>query len=333
MSQIGQTGASTIVDVGCGKIGDRQRVANNGVPMNGTDMDNEVRLTLTGQRTEAGISLSDFEAFIDGFVGALRGYDRARRGQEPRRAGAPDRQAAAASAFRLMRLEPGSAVATLVAEHPGDQAETLGAGDLPHALTTLSALLVDVAAERELPDGVLEDLNRARRACGDDGAIELALPHGVAPAGTVRIDGDTIDRLSRPNLDGEHIVESISGRLYSVNLDPDRLAIRSTDGVEWACRYDEQIEGRVRGLLGEVVWASGQGKLTSPLKGSMRIERIEPAVQRRQTEMFVSERPALEKLLSGQGVTRPQGLDAVIDDQWVGDDSDERYLAALSSGA
>jgi hypothetical protein len=52
--------------------------------------------------------------------------------------------------------------------------------------------------------------------------------------------------------------------------------------------------------------------------------------QGRQTALFVEQRPTLDELLSQQGIDEPQGLDAVTDDEWVEDEADERYLAALS---
>jgi hypothetical protein len=52
--------------------------------------------------------------------------------------------------------------------------------------------------------------------------------------------------------------------------------------------------------------------------------------QGRHTTLFVEHRPPLDELLSQQGVDERQGLDAVTDDEWAGDEADERYLAALS---
>lgn len=294
------------------------------------DHRNEVTLTLTGERAEHGISLGDFETFVDSFVSALRDYDRSRQGKETRKIGGPDRRDSAASAFRLVRLEPGSAIATLVAERANSDGDGLDVDDAPLALTNLGALTGDVASGRELPDDVVASLDRARRACGDDGAIELALPASVAPQqGAVRIDRRTIERLSRNVVAQNREVRSISGLLHAIDIDPDRLVIRSTDGVEWACRYEDELEAQILGLVGRVVWAEGPARLKSAAKGTMTVERIQLSVQGRQSTLFVERRPALEDLLARQGFDEPQGLDAVADDGWVGDESDERYLAAL----
>jgi hypothetical protein len=130
----------------------------------------------------------------------------------------------------------------------------------------------------------------------------------------------------------EPIVTSISGRLFSVNLEPDRLAIRTPDGVVWACRYDEALESQIRALLGEVVWAGGQGRRTSALRGTMAVSRVDRAVLGRQTELFSHEHLAADDLLARQGLDEPQGLVALADEEWMGDEAEERYLAALLDG-
>lgn len=299
----------------------------------GTDYRYEVTLTLTGERAEHGIALGDFETFVDSFVSVLRDYDRSQRGKETRKIGGPDRRDAAASAFRLVRLEPGSAIATLVAERADAGDGGLDIDDTPLALTNLGALAGDIVSGRELPGDVVVSLDRARRACGDDGAIELALPAAVAPQqGAVRIDHGTIERLSRNVVTTSSEIRSISGLLHAIDIEPDRLVIRSTEGVQWACRYDDELEPQILGLVGRVVWAQGPARLKSPVKGAMTVERIQLAVQGRQSALFAEQRPPLEDLLARQGFEKPQGLDAVDDEAWVGDESDERYLAALFGG-
>jgi hypothetical protein len=297
------------------------------------DRDDEITLTLTGERAQHGLALADLESFVDHFARALRDYDRARRGEETRKAGHPERRAAAAAAFRLIRLEPGSAIVTLVADRVENADHQLELDDAPLALSTLAALVADVAAWHEIPDEVLDDLDRARRSCGDDGAIALELPPRIMSVRRVTIDRDAIERIKQPRATDRSAVTAISGRLYSVNLEPDRLAIRTPDGVEWACRYNEVLEGSVRSLLGEVVWASGEGRLTSALRGTMRITSIRLAVRERETELFVHQHPQPDELLRTQRVSEPQGLDRLEAHEWSGDEADERYLAAMFGDA
>ena len=61
----------------------------------------------------------------------------------------------------------------------------------------------------------------------------------------------------------------------------------------------------------------------------MTVELIQLSVQGRQSALFAEQRPRLDDLLAVQGHAEPQGLDAVAGDEWVGDELDERYLAAL----
>lgn len=113
------------------------------------------------------------------------------------------------------------------------------------------------------------------------------------------------------------------------NLEPDRLGIRTASGVEWSCKYPEALEEHVKGLLDRIVWGEGSGKLTSPLRGSMAIERIEP-VEVEQSSLFTSSPVKEDELLARQGIAEPQGLDALSDTQWD-DATDDAYLAALLS--
>jgi hypothetical protein len=296
--------------------------------MEDSGTDPEVRLTLRGQNAGQGIGLSDLESFIDAFIGALRDYDRALRGEETQKAGHPDKRAMNVSALRLLRLEPGSVIATVVADR-GDEADALDVGDTPLALSTLSKLADDLAAERRVAPSVLRELERARVTCGEDGTIELQLPEGLGPSWPVLVDRERLTRLAERQPPKEPVVTSISGRLFSVNLEPDSLAIRAPDGVVWACRYDEALESQIRELLGEVVWAGGEGRRTSALRGTMAVSRIDRTVQGRQTDLFSHEHVAAHDLLAQQGVVDPQGLAGLVDEEWTGDEADERYLTAL----
>jgi hypothetical protein len=71
--------------------------------------DDEITLTIRGARAERGVSLSDFESFIDNFLAALRGYDRAGRGEATRKSRHPDKRAEAVTPFRLVGFQTGMA--------------------------------------------------------------------------------------------------------------------------------------------------------------------------------------------------------------------------------
>ncbi len=287
----------------------------------------QISLTIKGARAERGVSLSDFESFIDNFLAALRDYDRAGRGEPTRKSGHPDRRAEAVTAFRLIGFETGSGVATIEPELTSTDDDQFPVGDVPLSLATLRALADDLAAERSVPEPVLDALGKACRAVGADGSMSIVMD--VATPALI-VDNGLLDRVAlaqNASADGE--VRFVSGRLHLLDLEPDRLGIRTASGVEWSCRYHEAFEEHVKGLLDHIVWAEGTGTLTSSLRGSMAIERIE-RVEIEQSSLFTSAPVADDELLKRQGLTEPQGLDALSDPQWD-DDTDDVYLAALLS--
>lgn len=292
------------------------------------ETDTPITLTIRGARAERGVSLSDFESFIENFLGALRDYDRARRGAPTRKSGHPDRRAEAVTAFRLVGFQTGSGVATIEPELVRVADDQLPVGDVPVSLVTLRALAGDLIAERTVPDPVLDALRRACRSVGADGSVEIALT-GDANA-PLTVDCALLDRVALATETGtDDLVSSISGRLHLLDLEPDRLGIRTASGVEWSCRYPEALEERVKAMLDRIVWAEGDGKLTSPLRGSMTIERIE-SVDVEQSTLFTATPVDEDELLARQGISAPQGLAALSYADWD-DETDDAYLAALLS--
>jgi hypothetical protein len=106
--------------------------------------DTKITLTIKGARAERGVSLSDFESFIDSFLAALRDYDRAERGEPTRKSGHPDRRAEAVTAFRLVGFQTGSGVVTIEPELVAGEDDQLPVDDMPLSLTTLRALAHDL---------------------------------------------------------------------------------------------------------------------------------------------------------------------------------------------
>lgn len=287
-----------------------------------------ITLTIKGTRAERGVSLSDFESFIDNFLAALRDYDRAGRGEATRKSGHPDRRAEAVTAFRLVGFQTGSGVATIEPELMAADDDQLPVDDMPLSWTTLRALTDDLAAERPVPETVLEALGKACRAVGADGSVAIDLRD--AGAGPVVVDTHLLDRVAlAKDADGGDEISSASGRLHLLDLEPDRLGIRTANGIEWSCRYPEALEQRVKSLLDRIVWVQGNGRLSSPLRGAMVIERIEP-VDMEQSALFTASPVDEDELLARQGITAPQGLDSLSDLDWD-DETDDAYLAALLS--
>lgn len=290
--------------------------------------DSQITLTLRGARAERGIGLSDFESFIENFLAALRDYDRAGRGEPTRKSGHPDQRAKAVTAFRLVGFQTGSGVATIEPELVSAEDDQLPVDDVPLSLATLRALSDDLAAERAVPEPVLDALGKACRSVGADGSVSIEI--GAVAAAPLVVDGGLLDRVALArNAVPDEEVRSVSGRLHLLDLEPDRLGIRTASGVEWSCKYPEPLEERVKSLLDRIVWAEGSGKLTSPLRGAMTIEQIEP-VDVEQSALFTTSPVDEDALLARQGISAPQGLDALSDPEWD-DETDDAYLAALLS--
>ncbi|WP_249010486.1 hypothetical protein [Conexibacter sp. DBS9H8] len=289
--------------------------------------DNQITLTMKGARAERGVSLADFESFVDNFLAALRDYDRAGRGQQTKKSGHPDRRAEAVTAFRLVGFRTGSGIATLEPEliSEDDDEEALF-DEEPISLTTLKALTADLSAVRAVPPSVIESLGKACRAAGGDGSLSIALPGSASRP--LLVDKELLDRVANATTEPEPSeVTTISGRLHLLDLEPDRLGIRTAAGVEWSCKYPEPLEERVKTMLDRIVWVTGSGTLTSPLRGTMTIERIEP-VDLEQSSLFTTEQIDEQVLASRQGISAPQGLSSLGVTDW-NDASDDLYLAAL----
>lgn len=290
--------------------------------------DSQITLTLKGARAERGVSLSDFESFIDNFLAALRDYDRAGRGEPTRKSGHPDQRAKAVTAFRLVGFRMGSGVATLEPELASAEDDQLPVDDVPLSLTTLRALSGDLASERSVPEPVLDALGKACRSVGADGSVTIEI--GAAAAAPVVVDSGLLDRIALAgNAVADEEVRSVSGRLHLLDLEPDRLGIRTASGVEWSCKYPEVLEERVKAMLDRIVWVEGSGKLSSPLRGSMTIERIE-SVDVEQSPLFTTAPVDEDELLARQGISAPQGLAALSYAEWH-DERDDAYLEALLS--
>ena len=291
--------------------------------------DNQITLTITGARAQRGVSLSDFESFIDSFLAALRDYDRAGRGKPTRKSGHPDKRAESVTAFRLVRFQTGSGVATIEPQQQAVEDEQLPVEDVPLSLATLRALVSDLAAGKSVPEPVVEALGKACRSVGSDGTVVIQM--GAGSDSRVVVDKELLDRVADVGRDpASDEVRSVSGRLHLLDLEPDRLGIRTASGAEWSCRYPEDLEPRVKSLLDHIVWVEGSGKLTSPLRGSMTVERIEAVDEVEQSTLFTLVPATEEELIRRQGISAPQGLDAVSDPEWD-DATDDAYLAALLS--
>ncbi len=289
----------------------------------------QIVLTLRGARAEHGVALSDFENFIDAFLAALRDFDRERRGAPTRKTGHPEKRAELMSAFRLVAFRPGSGIATLEPlPSPGlDHAENGLFEDALPQVENLRALVQKIHDSKPLPGPVTASLERACRSLGDDGTVVVAGPSVAAESVLM-----TVAKLralgAAESTSVDETVTSVSGRLHFLDLEPDRIAIRSSNGVDWRCTYPEDMEQRILRLAGKVVWVEGEGCKTSPKGGRMTITRIDELHQGEQTALFSFVPLSTQELLERHGVETPPGLERLADPDW--DPSDDTYLAALT---
>lgn len=297
------------------------------------ETENAITLRLEGARAKRGVALSDFENFIDNFLAALRDFDRDQRGAPTKKSGHPEARAAAVTSFRLVGFREGSGIATIepeLAELDGDT-ETMVDAE-PIQITNLRALLASVEQGEKLPESVTDALEQARRAAGDDGTLVVDVPcptDSVELSRHVLIDAARIEKIrAASKTPPRPVVSSISGRLHQVDFEPDKLAIRASDGVDWVCNFPEELEHQVEALVNRLVWASGSGSLQSPHRGTMRLAEIKPVEQGIQTDLFSGEPTSDEELAAAQGISAPQGLDAIGVAEWT--DADDAYLAALT---
>lgn len=291
-----------------------------------TRNETRIKLELTGSRAAQGIGLTDLESFIESFLRALRDYERSRRSAPTRKSGHPERRAAAATAFRLTRLEPGSTIATLEPDLPEASGDELPLDSLPYPVENLLSLVEKLESDG-LPADVGASLEDARRTLGGDGAISVAFPPRIRRR-HVTIDADALMRGKIDEDVEEALVTSISGRLHRLELEPEKIGVRTASGVDWHCSYPEDLQQRVMGLVGQIVTVRGEGRRTSPLRGSMTLQWIDPVEQGVQSTLFTPEQIDDTELLAEQGILRPQGLAALEpDEEW--DELDDAYVAAL----
>ena len=116
-----------------------------------------------------------------------------------------------------------------------------------------------------------------------------------------------VERSKRP---GARAVR-VSGRLHAIDLEPGRIGIPATDGIDWLCRYTPELEQKLLALIGERVWVRGVGQLTGSQRGSLEIEHVEPIAPFEQSELFTYERVPLATLLSEQQIEGPTELEAL----------------------
>jgi hypothetical protein len=290
-------------------------------------------LELKGSAAPHGIELTSFENFVEHFSRALVDFDRTGRAQRTKRGGRRTAREEQIVAFRLVHLRPSSAILELepIAHEEDPDQQKLPSELLSSVnLRAMLAAVEDPSAAVE-PD-VTESLGAARRALGPDGRFTVALPgvNGTAEQRVV-IDKERVEELTARRPRRRRTAKRITGWLHMVDFeDPPKVGIRTSAGIEWVCRYEDELEEEVLALLKRTVWATGQGVLTSSRRGEFTIEEIHAVDEYVQSELFEEERRPLDELRAEQEVVAPQGWAVFADPEW--DDDEEgsaSYLQAV----
>lgn len=289
-----------------------------------------ITLRLQGSRATRGVPLATFETFIDCFLAALRYHYRSTALEPAKKAGRPYGKEELVTAFRLVAFRVGSGIAVL--EPETEESDEPALADVPTlAMDNLASLLEAVRAGRHVDSAVVEALDAARRALGSEGRFEVAIgaESDQVPLPALSLDEALLDDLRAPVEEPSRQPQTISGVLHAIDLEPDKVGIRTPSGIDWSCRYPAELEPLVKSLIGSTVWARGVGALPSARSGSLELEEIQAVPQYEQTSLFTREPVPLEELLRRQGVLAPQGLRFVADPEWQDNDESERFLEAI----
>lgn len=291
-----------------------------------TPKNHVIVIDLHGSKARRGVDLDGLQLFLENFRRTLREFERvsSRRSPVPR-TGRPDTAAGLASAFRLIRFEVGSGIATLEPAAPAAGSSQLPLPDVASAATAnLEGLLEAIDGRGELDDSVLDALEGSRRALGDDGSFGVC----VASRGRSVVDAESLQRLRKQVqcLTDEPL--TVSGRVHLIEIEePSKVAIRATDGTDWICVYRPELEPRVLGLVKQLVWARGTGARTSTGRGRMQLETIDPVPVHVQATLFSERQREATELANEQGVAGPQGLASTTDPEWADDEAGDRFLS------
>ncbi len=291
---------------------------------------NSITLRLQGSKATRGVPLATFETFIDNFLAALRYHYRATALEPAKKAGRPYAKEELVTAFRLVGFRIGSGIAVL--EPTTEEADDPVLAQVPTlALDNLTSLITAVKAGQRIDTAVVDALETARRALGAEGRFDVSvgLATDVAPSPAVSLDEELLNQLRVPAEETARRSQTISGNLHAIDLEPDKVGIRTPSGADWSCRYPEHLEPLVKSLIGSTVWARGVGALTSARSGSLELEEIQAVPQYEQTSLFTGEPVPLDELLARQEIIAPQGLKALADPEWEDNEESERFLEAI----
>jgi len=292
--------------------------------------DQRIVLKLHGAKAKRGVELDGLEGFIESFRRALREFERSLSAREGElgRSGQPGTRSRAATGFRLVGFEIGSGKATLEPlEANSDESQLLT--EDPASSRNLRMLLESARDGAPLAPQVIQSLDGARKALGEDGRFGARFSDQKHVQ--FYVDSEAIRKLEsagRPETEAREM--TVSGRLHLIEVEePGRVEIRAVDGVNWACVYDPSLKPAVLRLVESLVRVRGVGRRTAYNRGSLELLEIEPLPKFEQTPLFTREAIPTSELERQQGITRPQGLAALQDPEWVDDEASREYLSMV----
>lgn len=272
----------------------------------------QITLKLEGRRAKKGVALDAFEAFIEHFISALRYHYRASKAEVIKKTGRPFAEDQLVTAFRLVSFRTGSGIAVL--EPPIAEADSQDVpeafGELPTlAWANVSDLLDAMDVGRQLEEPVVRELESATRSLGEKGRFSIEY-RAQGKVRTRQVTDDYLSELLAPRCDAGQQTHTITGLLHAIDLEPDKVGIRTASGIDWTCRYPEELEREALALLASRVWAQGCGELVSARSGSLDLVSIRAVPEYEQTELFTGPSVPLQALIELQGVRHPQGLES-----------------------
>jgi len=287
----------------------------------------QVTLRLEGEKAREGVTLAAFESFVDHFLSALRYHYRSSRSSPTRKQGRPFGDEDVATSFRLVEFRTGSGVAVLEPPLPTDEEDQLLPDDLPLTLAwdNLTGLLADVD-RGDLDADVASELRSALKALGREGRMSVEFSGSVQSRH--EIDDSRLEPRRAADVETE-APRTVVGLLHAIDLEPDKLAVRTPSGVDWTCEYPPSLEGEVLPLVGKRVLAAGTGRMTSAKAGTLLLDSIGALPEMEQTPLFTEEPVPMRILQEQQRISSPQGVERFIDPEWREGEESDLFLRAL----
>jgi hypothetical protein len=95
-----------------------------------------------------------------------------------------------------------------------------------------------------------------------------------------------------------------------------------------ACTYPDALHPVVLPVIEKLVRVEGEGRRMSQAAGRLRIRSVEEVAEPAQDSLFTVETVPLARLRLEQRIDTPQGLGALVDEEWADDEQSRLFLEA-----